>query len=123
MIGICPRRYKVHHKLLTEIPVKHDISLMSSFLCQALFYVSFFSTYLMPLINILMISGVIIFWLVEKRTFLKHSLVKDSLDINNINMIYCLGLYGFIFSQALSVGNIKIIIAYFNNPSLGELEH
>jgi len=38
-------------------------------------------------------------------------------------MIYCLGLYGFIFSQALSVGNIKIIIAYFDNPSFHELEH
>ena len=118
-----PGGYRIYHRLEADAPIKHDISLMSSFLCQALFYISFFSTYLMPLINFVMLIGVLAYWTVEKRTFLKYSLVKDSLDINNINMIYCLGLYGFIFSQALSVGNIKIIIAYFNNPSFGELEH
>ena len=113
--------YKVYHQLEADAPVKHDISLMASFLCQAIFYVSFFSNYLMPLINFVMLLGVILLWYIEKRTFMKHSLVKDSLDMNNINMIYMLALYGFIFSQALSIGNIKIIIKYFNNPSMHEL--
>ena len=118
-----PKGYRVYHRLEADAPLKHDISLMASFQCQALFYVSFFSTYLMPMINFLMIFGILVYWIIEKKTFQKYSLVKDSLDINNINMIYCLGLYGFIFSQALSVGNIKIIIAYFDNPSFHELEH
>ena len=97
-----------------DLPAEHDMGNMASFIIQCIFYASFFSGFMMPIVNWLMVVGLMTFYLVEKYFILNVYSMQRGMNINNINMVYRMIFWTFVFGNVLSIGNASVVIAYFN---------
>lgn len=75
---------------------------------------------MMPILNLLILLGLLAFYFMEKVCIYKFESTKKASAIQSIRMIYLVSLVGFLVAQPLSIGNAKIILAFYETFSLNE---
>lgn len=101
-----------------DLPAEHDMGNMASFIIQCIFYVSFFSGFMMPIVNALAVFGLVVFYLVEKHFIFHIYSMQRGLNIGNVNMIYRMFFWTYVAGNVFSIGNANFVIAYFNTFNL-----
>ena len=96
-----------------DSPRRHDLGNMSSFLVQCVFFAAFFSDFYMPSLSLVVLVGIVIFFLMERHLITSWYVVQKGVNTLNIKMIYTMMFWSFIVGDFLSVGNSKLILEYF----------
>ena len=76
---------------------------------------SFFQSFMMPVLNILLLIGMIVFYITEKISTTKLESRRKAISIRNIRMIYVVSLLGYLLAQPLSLGNARLVLQYYKN--------
>lgn len=108
-------------KVRAELPVKHDIGVMISMVLQGIFYMSFFSSFMMPVLNFIVLAGIGVFYYMERWTLVNYHYNYISLNFNIIQKIYYLAFFGFMITRVFSIGNSDFIVDYFDFITLKNL--
>src|SRR3990167_373144 len=106
-----------------DLPTQHDVGVMASFLVQCIFFVSFFSGFLMPIVNWVVILGLCGFYYTEKYLIKNVYSMRKGMNINLINMVYKMFFWAYVIGTTLSISNAAVIIAYFTSLNLVMLKN
>ena len=116
-----PEKCIMLNALERDLPVEHDLGNMASFLIQSVFYVSFFSSFMMPATGVLVMIGLALFYWLEKHLLTNVYSMQKGLSVSTINMIYKLFFWAYVSGNVLSIGNASLILSYFNSFNLAVL--
>ena len=108
-------------KIRADMPVKHDMGVMISMVLQGICFISFFSSFMMPILNYVILLGIFVFYYFEKWTLTHFHYNYRALNFNLIQKIYFLAFLGFMLTRVFSIGNANIIINYFNSINFENL--
>jgi hypothetical protein len=108
-----PGKSKMIDAVRRDLPKEHDISNMASFIVQCVFYVSFFSDFLMPALVAFPIVGLLIFYHVERKLLGSMYSLQANLNLYNLKMIYVMMFWANMIGDFLSVGNSSLLLEYF----------
>lgn len=118
MIWFKLRRSFVIDKVRSDLPILHQFPEMAGFVTQCIFFVAFFHSFLMPVLDFLIIIGLIIFYFIERYSLKKWEARRKGLNVKNIKMIYLVSMLGFLIAQPLSIGNSSSVLQYYNDPNI-----
>jgi len=76
---------------------------------------------MMPILDLLIIIGLIVFYFVEKWSVTNIESRRKGINVKNIKMIYLVSMIGFLITQPLSIGNSKVVLQYYEDPSLNSV--
>jgi hypothetical protein len=105
-----------------DLPVEHDLGNMASFLIQCVFYVSFFSGFMMPITGVLIILSLLLFYWLEGYLTSNVYSMQRGMTLSTTNMIYKLFFWAYVGGNVLSIGNASLILSYFNSFNLAVLQ-
>lgn len=109
------------HKVKADLPVEHNIDVMASFVVQSVFFLGFFESFMMPILSMLIIIGLFVFYHFESYMLKNYQARNISLSLNQVKMIYTLSYFGFLAIQPLAIGNVNLVLSYFDSLNLKSL--
>ena len=116
-----PEKCMMLHAIERDLPVEHDLGNMASFLIQCVFYISFFSGFMMPITGVFIVLGLMLFYWLEKHFIMNVYSMQKGLTLVTTNMIYKLFFWAYVSGNVLSIGNASLILTYFNTFNLAVL--
>lgn len=110
------------NKVIADLPVEHKIDIMGSFVVQCIFFLGFFESFMMPILSFLIVLGLFIFYKFESYMLRKHQARKIVLSLNQVKMIYTVSYFGFLLIQPLAIGNVTLVLKYFDEFDFNSLK-
>ena len=116
-IRFAPKQSTMLDAVTAELPVEHDVGNMASVMIQCVFYVSFFSRFMIPTLNLLISAGLVLFFFVERYFVWFSYSMRKGLNISNVTMIYKMFFWAFVTGNLLSIGSTAFVISIFSHLS------
>lgn len=110
------------NKVIADLPVEHHIDVMGSFVVQCVFFLGFFESFMMPILSMLIVLGLFVFYHFESYMLKNHQARKIGLSLNQVKMIYTFSYFGFLVVQPLAIGNVNLVLSYFDSLDLKSLQ-
>jgi hypothetical protein len=104
----------IMNKIKRDMPVRHNIHDMSTYICQCLFFITFFLPFMIPLLNIVLLLSLYLFRIVERYLILNHHSLQRSIHFTSILSIYKVSLIGFLLLQVLNFSNSNIVMKFIS---------
>ena len=104
-----------YNKVITDIPIEHNLDMMATFVVQCMFTIGFFQPFMIPCLSLFFTMSLVLFYLVEKRSLTKWQSVRLGTSFNRVKVIYTVSFVGFLFIQGMSFGNMKLVLGYFKS--------
>lgn len=117
----CGKSYNLH-KVIADLPVEHNIVMTGSFVVQCVFFIGFFQSFLMPFLSLFVVLGLYLFYKFESYMLRNHHARRVSLTLNQVKMLYTTSYFGFLIIQILAIGNIRLVLNYFDDFDLNSLK-
>ena len=105
-------RVTILDMLRRDMPVMHNIVDMASFLVEVIFFITFFESFMMPVINVILFASLVIFEKTEHAMLYKYHSTIKTVHFDSILSIYRTSILGFLILQVLSFSNMNITVKF-----------